>query len=417
MPTFKVTWRNSKTDVTSAILEFPSKDVAWANAIRSGWTVTDVVESDEPVQQGMLGRKRRTGYIKGNRMIRMCKTVGAMLKGKMKMHTALELYAKGLSDRDLAHLLMRVVHKITKEGEPPHLAFRSTGRFDSQFIAIVKASDQSSSIGRGLRKIANRLEKQKGLVNSLIGELAIPALAIIVGTIGFVVLQYGGVRTMEDLIHNMRVDPGPIMGFVFALSGFTRGTWPIFAVTIASIVAFLAVTPKAREAILVVLMSRIKTLREMIMGMRQLSILSTMDLILNCYGPNSGLGMMSALKSATDVSEGSTYHEELKRVTSLYESGGMPLGAALEANSSFDPQITQLLGLGEETNSSGDQVDNLCEMYEELTSDAMNRFKMTAYIFALLYAVVIVLLIAAGVIFPLLLLGPKMINSSGPVGM
>lgn len=418
MAYFAVTFRNPAQEVVTKILEFPSKEAAWnAPAGAGGWVVTEVQDSVAPPESIGFGKRRRTGYISGKRLIRLCKTVGAMLRGKMKISNALEIYAKKLEDADLKQILGQVVHKINKEGLPPWRAFADTGRFDPQFIAIVKAADVSSSVGRGLRKIAERIEKQKGFVTELIGQLAFPGLAIIVGTIGFVVLQYGGVKTFDDLMTTMKVDPGMIMGSVFKLGAFTRATWPVFAIGFAGLAVFLAVTPKVREAILSLLMSRIKTLREMVMGMRQLTILSTMDLILNCYGPNAGLQLTHALQAAIDVAEGTNFHDELKRVNDLVSNHGMPLGSALESETSFDPQITQQLGIGAETNSTGDQVNNLCEMYEEMTRDAMARFKFTAYIFSIIYAVIVVFLIAAGVIFPLLILGPRMLNNAGPIGM
>jgi Type II secretory pathway, component PulF len=412
---YDITLRKGNRAVTER-REYPSEHLAW-RSWRDGWTVTSVVPADESPEIATGKNSKKKGLIRGKRMIRFCKTVGAMLRGQMKLETALELYARRLEDADLANVLNEVVRKITKQGERPHVAFEQTGRFDPQFIAIVKAADQASSMGRGLRKLADRMEKSQNLAKSLFAELSIPGLAAILGTVGFVVLQFGAVRTMEQLSEALRVDPGTIMGTVFAIGRFTRQTWPIFAIAFIGTVIFFWLMPMAREQVLAFLMGKIKTLRDMILGMRQLTIMGTMDLLLNCYGPNSGLGMTAALKAATDVSEGTQYHEELKRVTTLYTREGVSLGNALETNSSFDPQITQLLGIGEETNSAGDQVANICEMYDELTSDAMARFKMTAYLGVLIYVVCLVVLIAAGVVFPSIILGPKMITPNAGSGI
>ena len=422
MSAFRVKLRNlsSSQEFDQIVVEADVEADAEAVAARKGWVVTTVepIESQAPANfwewftadfgSGGTGKK----MVSGKPLAMMCRAMGAMLKGSMSIEQALMYYTRGLKDRALAATLDQVRRRIEAEGLKPAEAFEASNRFDNQFLAVMKASDESSALGTGLRKIADERSKIEKMKGTLKNDLFMPVLSVLILSVAFIYFQFGYVQIIEETIRDMRIDPGVFMGTVFGIGGFVRTFW-ILIVGGVVVTAVLIGTQKVfRKRLLGFAMSRSKTVRIMVRGLQQLSILSTMDLILNCYGENRGMGMENALTAASEVSVDNQFHDDLVTARRIWVTDGESMEEAMNATS-LDDEIKHLISVGESSSSYGIQVANLVDMYEETTNDAIAGFLRFADVAAKIVVAVLIFFLASAVVFPLIILGPKMINPAG----
>lgn len=414
MPYYQLILRNVDAPnraTKETVVEAASEDLAMM-LVPPGWIATEASKISESEARTSLGSLRWSTRKKicGKPLIQMCRALGSMLRAKLKLDTALEFYSQGLDDKDLAGVLQTILKRVGKDGETPYQAFAGVGRFDDDFLGIIKAGDAGSALGNGFRKLADRLEKNAQFKKRIMKETSMPLAAIVILIITFVAAQYTLVKQIQDWLSSMNIEPDPLVRFTFAVGDITRAVWPfVFAGTIIFGVVLLF-APKVRETIIQLVMARSRVVRNMIMGYRQLVVLSTMDLILNCYGLNKGLRAEDSIEAAITASRGGAFQPELEDVQNAFCLEGAKLGDAFKSYTSFDPQVAHMISLGEVSGSLGEQVRYLTDMYEETTSDAMDKFVSFAMTMSLSIGALLILLVASGTMLPIALTGPKIIS-------
>jgi type II secretory pathway component PulF len=182
--------------------------------------------------------------------------------------------------------------------------------------------------------------------------------------------------------------------------------WPFAIGALIAFVVALIRSADFRQNLLTKLMKKWLLLRKLVMGLRQMAYIGTLQML---YANGINLARASALSAK--VVEGTSLYEDLLRASKAYETSGTSFSEALKRNVALDPQVTHMIGIGEKSASLPQQLEMLRDIYEEDTTQYMSDFTQIINFITLACAVFIIALVFTGSMLPIFLMGPRMMNS------
>jgi type II secretory pathway component PulF len=192
----------------------------------------------------------------------------------------------------------------------------------------------------------------------------------------------------------------------FKVSHFTQSSWHVLVIGLVTLALVIARSPHVRNLILGFFMSKWRLLRLLIMSLRQVTFLSTIQLL-----HSNGINLAKSIRVSANSVKNTPFYEELRTAADKYEHSGVPLSTAFAKYTSVDSQVTHMLSIGEKSASIDAQLGMLCEMYEEDLQNHMVNFAATISFVVLIIAVSLIAAVFIGTFLPIFLMGPKMMNS------
>ena len=172
--------------------------------------------------------------------------------------------------------------------------------------------------------------------------------------------------------------------------------------------ALILFIEKIRSSVTFFMMARWRLLRKLIMGMRQLLFLGSMDML-----HSNGINLSKAVEISAKSLKGTPMYEELLIAGRRYLETGLPFSDAIRKFTSCDAQVAHLISIGERSSSLDTQLKLLTNMYEEEVDQVVNEFAAVVNIIVLMSAALLITMVFIGAFLPIFLMGPKMMNGSG----
>src|SRR6202048_871498 len=179
-----------------------------------GWSAILAVPAAE-------SKKKQISAFPRKPLIVMCKSLAAMLDAQIPLPKALDFYNAHLTREDL-RLTLKSVSAAVDRGDEVHKAFAATGRFDSTFIGLVRAGTMSSNLSGALKALARRMKINADFQGSIRKALVTPLCILAFLWLILIYSMTGLVPGVEKMLTDMRVDPDPFSGAIFAFSHFFK---------------------------------------------------------------------------------------------------------------------------------------------------------------------------------------------------
>ena len=328
-----------------------------------------------------------------------------MLKAQINTSDALKYYGQGLPNKVLAATLEQI-RLDTESGMSIHEAFRKTNRFDDMTIGLIQAGGDSGQLNRAFRELADRLKAELYFKKQVRKAVLLPGIVISVLIGAFIVSQVKIVPQVEGMLEQVRQAPDGLTALAFKVSHATRILWP-FAVVSALVMGVLIWRSEGtRNAITSVAMSKWRLLSQLIMSLRQMTFLSTMELLYS-----NGINLSKSMRVAANSVKSTPLFPEIRNAAEQYEHSGVPLSVAFSKFTSVDEQVVHMMSIGERSASIDNQLKMLADMYEEESENYMNDFTQVLNFVVLLMAVSLIAAVFIGTFLPIFLMGPKMMQS------
>jgi type II secretory pathway component PulF len=402
MALFRVTIRNIKKPEISQVLDLqaPNREQASALAARDGFRIAMI----KPISGGESAKRSKKGISK-KELIKMFRGLASMLKANISTADALLYYAQGLPDPMLQTALYNIRERL-EAGLPVHIAFAKEGKFDSTILTIIEAGADAGQLHEAFAALARRIKTEMGFSSKLRNALIVPCIVIAFQIGLFIWSQTGVVKQVETTLASIKQAPDPLSQVIFSISHVVQFWWP-FAIG-ALVAFFVAVIRSAdfRQKLLAMMMKKWVLLRKLVMGLRQMSYIGTLQML---YANGINLARASALSAK--VAEGTPLYADLMRASKVYESSGTSFAEALRRNVNLDPQVTHMIGIGEKSASLPQQLEMLRDIYEEDTTQYMQDFTQVINFITLACAVFLIAVVFTGSMLPIFLMGPRMMNS------
>ena len=350
-------------------------------------------------------RESKVQRFKKKDLIHLFRGLSSMLKAQINTSDALKYYGQGLPNKVMAATLEQI-RLDTESGMSIHEAFRKTNRFDDMTIGLIQAGGGSGQLNRAFRELADRLKAELYFKKQVRKAVLLPGIVISVLIGAFIVSQVKIVPQVEGMLEQVRQAPDGLTAIAFKVSHATRILWP-FAVLSALVVGVLIWRSEGtRNVITSIAMSKWRLLSQLIMSLRQMTFLSTMELLYS-----NGINLSKSMRVAANSVKSTPLFPEIRNAAEQYEHSGVPLSLAFSKFTSVDEQVVHMMSIGERSASIDNQLKMLADMYEEESENYMNDFTQVLNFVVLLMAVSLIAAVFIGTFLPIFLMGPKMMQS------
>ena len=342
---------------------------------------------------------------KQKELVHMYRGIASMLRAQITTSDALRYYAQGLPNKVLAETLNKV-RSDTEAGMSIHEAFRRAGKFDDMTIGLIQAGSDSGQLHRAFAELAARMKSEMHFRKQIRKAVLMPSIVISVLLGAFIVSQIKIVPQVEEMLEQVRQTPDGLTAIAFKMSHFTQAVWPFAILGLIAGIIVIWRSDHVRNVIMALAMSKWRLLMLLVMSLRQMTFLSTMELL---YA--NGINLAKAMRVAASSVKGTPLYDEVRKAADQYEHSGVPLSVAFNKYTSVDDQVTHMLSIGERSASIDSQLKMLAEMYEEEAENHMNDFTQVLNFMVLLAAVSLIGAVFIGTFLPIFLMGPKMMQS------
>ncbi len=339
-------------------------------------------------------------------LIQFYRGVGSMLKAQMNTSDALHYYSKGLPNKKFAEKLQAIRTDIGN-GMSTKEAFVRAECFNDMTIGLVQSGSDAGRLDKAFAALANRLTTDQIFQKKLKKVIMIPCIVIpiLLGT--FIVAQIQVVPQVEGMLSQVKQEPDPISKMAFQFSHLVQDFWPVFVACLVTFILILVFSEPTRQFALNLLMSRWRILRNLIMSLRQMTLLSTI-----CLLHSNGINLARSVRVSANTVKGSSLYKEILEAADRYEQTGIPIAMAFSKYTSIDEQVCHMMAIGERSASIDDNLRLMADMYEE---EAENNMEALTHIVNALVLFIAVGLIAAVFIssfLPIFLMGPRLMQNS-----
>jgi type II secretory pathway component PulF len=391
--------RKSRAEKRTVSVVAPDGRTAMQIAEGKGWSAVQAVPEAEQ-------QKKRIRPFPQKALIVMCRSLAAMLDAQIPLPRALEFYNARLNKED-QRLTLKSIAMAVDRGDDNHKAFAATGRFDPTFVGLVRAGTMASNLSAALRALARRLKTSAEFQGKLRKALLTPC-----GVLAFLwcLLIYsmtGLVPNVEKMLKDMRVEPDAFSGAVFAFSHFFQATYIPITIGVIVFLLFCWRSLSFRTLMMKLLLSRWKLLREIIRGFRQLTFIGTFEMMIA-----NNIPIADALDTSARTLKNTPHEKELQVVKSKLALG-MNLGEAVRKYTTFDPQLSHMVEIGEKASNLDEQLRLLRDLYEEETAQRIEFFTGLVGLISKVLTVSIIAGVYLGTYLPIIMAGVKMMSSSG----
>lgn len=356
-------------------------------------------------QDPLMNRKRKSKFPK-KELIKFCRGMASMLKAQINTSDALKYYAQGHPNAEVRRTLNDVKTQIDA-GAPTYVAFAKTNKFDDKFISLVRAGTDSGQIHKAFDSISHRLQKEAEFRAKMRKATILPSI-IIFALIGlFIIAQLKIVPEVEGLLMDVKQEPDPFSKQLFKISHVVKKVWPVVIFGMLGTLSVFLFVEKVRNFIVNMAMSKWRLLRQLIMGMRQMLFLGTLNML---HANGITLGKSVAIAAAS--LKGTPMYQELIDAGIRYQTSGLPFSEAVRKFTSCDGQVAHMISIGERSSSLDTQLQLLVNMYEEDVNQLVQEFTAAINFIALVFASVLISVVFIGAFLPIFLMGPKMMNSA-----
>mgnify|MGYP001000850649 CR=1 FL=1 len=340
-------------------------------------------------------------------LIKLCRGMSSMLRANINTSDALKYYSNG-HPSPFVRATLKTVRDHIETGQPAYAAFAKSGKFDDKFISLIRAGTDAGQLDQAFESIANRLKKEAEFKSKMRKATMLPCIIIFALIMLFIIAQLKIIPEIEKIILSVGQEPDTLSGILFKMSHITKKIWVFIVGGILGSVATFFFVGKVRNAVTYFLMARWRLLRKLIMGMRQLLFLGTMDML-----HSNGINLSKAVEISAESLKGTPMYEELLSAGKRYLETGLPFSEAIRKFTSCDPQVAHLISIGERSSSLAQQLKLLTNMYEEDVDQLVGEFSQIVNIIVLMAAAVLITMVFIGAFLPIFLMGPKMMNGSG----
>lgn len=335
----------------------------------------------------------------------MFRGLASMLKAQINTSDALKYYGQGLPNKVLAATLEKV-RLDTEAGISIHEAFRKTGRFDDMTIGLIQAGSDSGQLNRAFRELAVRLRTDDHFKKQVRKAVLLPGIVISVLLGAFIVSQVKIVPQVEEMLDQVKQKPDGLTALAFKVSHATKALWPVVVIGLLTLGITIWRSVNVRNIIMAIGMSKWRLLSLLVMSLRQMTFLSTMELL---YA--NGINLAKSMRVGANSVKSTPLYAEINQAADQYEHSGVPLSLAFSKFTSMDEQVVHMMAIGERSASIDNQLRMLSEMYEEEAENHMNDFTQVLNFIVLMAAVTLIAAVFIGTFLPIFLMGPKMMQS------
>src|SRR6185436_5943361 len=335
--TYKV--RDALRKTSEGTLEAASREEATSKLRKDGFLVVELAEEDEGLE---LLPKR----IKQSDIIFLTSQLAVMVDTGITLSAAMQIIAAQEENKTLKKVLVDLTTRVEGGEDFSSALARHSKHFDKTYISLVKASEQTGTLGEMLENISEHLRKQLETRQKVKAAMAYPGIMLTLA-VGVTIFMLTYVLPKFTPLFNRKGMKLPIATKVLmAASDALLHYWYLWLLGIVALVlayVFGSKTEAGRKFLdgIKLNLPIIGQLNRKIIVSRSMRTLGTMI--------GAGVSMLDAIRLAAEVS-GNIYYEQIwLHVLDQITQGKRVAESLVGNNKLFPSTLVQMIASGEET--------------------------------------------------------------------
>lgn len=325
------------------------------------------------------------------------KKLSLLLSTKISLDRALEIINKTTPHGRLKTLTLMMAKEI-KKGNPMSLVLMDCNNyFPKFFISMIKISETNGSLAETLNYLNNyyrtlHLSKQK-----IIGSLIYPSILSLFTILITILLLFVIIPRFKQIYDSMNIVKIPkITQIIFNLSSFCLNNYLWIILSICLIILIIILIANQKENLMMdKIRLKLPIHKKIIMPLIYTKLMYALWMI-----KSRGGNLVDGLIMVKDVINNKVIKKKLEIIHEDLKCGKY-LSTSMGKVKVFTPMITDLLKIGEKTNSIEETLKILGEYYENESKELLNRLSQFIEPIIIVLIAIIVGVIILSVFLPM----------------
>ena len=299
--------------------------------------------------------------VKMHEKITVARNLGNMIEAGLALSRALQVLERQTRNKKLKKVLGDLNTSISA-GKSFHDSLADFPNvFNSLFISMTKAGEESGNLASSLKQIADQMEKtyllQKKVKGAMIYPGIILSLMVVIGILMLALVVPRLTETFKDLNTELPVSTR----FVIALSDFFKNHYILAALSIAAAIAafYYALKTKIGKRTFDSIALRFPVIGTIIKEMNSARTARTLSSLLS-----SGVDLLPAIDITSEVVQNDFYKEVMVEARAAVEKG-QPLSSVFMKHEFLYPVfVGEMMSVGEETGQLSHMLLGVGTFYE-----------------------------------------------------
>lgn len=313
-----------------------------------------------------IRRKSRIGSglggIKSRDITLFARQMATMIRAGLPVLEAFQVVAESISKPAMSALVQRLLNDVAAGSTFADALARHPRQFDSLFVSLVAAGEQSGTLDRMLERIAFYKEKHDSIVGRVKKALWYPSAVILIGVSVTALLLIKVVPQFENMFAGFGAELPALTQFTIRLSELAQAHW--WQAALGLMGAVLGIRFGARRSDAFAYRMHALLLRLPIIGTIVLkAVLARYARTLSItFG--AGVPLIEALETSAGSTGNRVYERALHEVRSSVAEG-QQLQFAMRMTDRFPAMMVQMVGIGEEAGCLDAMLERVAAYYEE----------------------------------------------------
>lgn len=325
------------------------------------------------------------------------KKLSLLLSTKISLDRALEIINKTTPHGRLKMLTLMMAKEI-KKGNPMSLVLMDCNNyFPKFFISMIKISETNGSLAETLNYLNNyyrtlHLSKQK-----IIGSLIYPSILSLFTILITILLLFVIIPRFKQIYDSMNIVKIPkITQIIFNLSSFCLNNYLWIILSICLIILIIILIANQKENLMMdKIRLKLPIHKKIIMPLIYTKLMYALWMI-----KSRGGNLVDGLIMVKDVINNKVIKKKLEIIHEDLKCGKY-LSTSMGKVKVFTPMITDLIKIGEKTNSIEETLKILGEYYEKESKELLNRLSQFIEPIIIVLIAIIVGVIILSVFLPM----------------
>ncbi len=304
----------------------------------------------------------RRKAIKGKDIAIFSRQLATMIAAGVPIVQAFDIIGRGHENPAMQELILSIKSDVESGNTLADALSRHPKYFDSLFVSLVDAGEQSGSLEALLDKIATYKEKTESIKAKIRKAMIYPVAVLIVAFIVSVILLMFVVPTFEDLFKDFGADLPAFTQMVIHLSRVLREWWYVFFGALAA--GLWLLFQLNRRSVRFQHWRDVALLRLPILGeiFRKSAIARFARTLSTMFA--AGVPLVEAMTSVAGATGNVVYAEATLQIRDD-AAGGMQLQQSMRNTGVFPNMVVQMVAIGEESGSLDGMLAKVADFYEE----------------------------------------------------
>lgn len=376
-------------------IESDSKEKAVLALKTEGNTIISVEEGSVLNTEIKFGGPK----VKSRDLSVFCRQFYSLLVAGVAVVPALNMLSEQTGNKTLKASIANM-HDSVRKGENLANSMKKEGIFPNSLVSMIAAGEASGNLESALTRMAEHFEKDTKVKGMVKKAMIYPIILLIVAIGVLVLMCVMVIPSFAGMFADMGSDLPGLTKALLSLSDALRKYWYIFIIVIGGLafgIKYISGTEKGKRTFARIGM-RIPVFGTLQIKSESARFARTLSTMLA-----SGMSMVEAMEITSRTMGNILYQEALNEATVQIQRG-VALTEPLKKCGLFPPLIIHMVGIGEETGSLDEMLNNCAKYYDEETELATQQLMSLMEPMIIIVMAVIVVVILGAIYGPMVTL-------------